>query len=413
MWISDHCAEKKITVYSLIFLMIVSGISSAHSDPITSGHQKFLGNVISSTPPTDFSKYWNQVTPENSGKWGFIERTRSVMSWETIQKAYDFAKQSGYPFKQHTFVWGQQEPDWIKDLSPEEQKTELEEYIRLYGEKFPETDFADVVNEPLNAPASYREALGGAGTTGWDWVIWAFQKAREYLPNTKLLLNEWGVINDDAMTDRYLQIINLLKERNLIDGIGEQSHCFSFQGSNDTTPDIDPEIIKGNLDKLAATGLPIYISELDLQGDDALQLQRYQRYFPVLWAHPAVKGVTLWGYRYNRTWIETTWLQDSTGKDRPALKWLQEYVTSASNSISQELDKNRNASSPFFIHGNAIEITGKNPVFLELFTLNGKKIRSITTRSSLPLSYFDIHDGCYIIRANSIHVTKVKVKNKP
>ncbi len=35
----------------------------------------------------------------------------------------------------------------------------------------------------------------------------AFQKAREYLPEAKLLLNENNIINDNAMTDKYLDII--------------------------------------------------------------------------------------------------------------------------------------------------------------------------------------------------------------
>ena len=53
-------------------------------------------------------------------------------------------------------------------------------------------------NEPIHTPpngtngnANYIQALGGAGATGWDWVIWAYTKAREYMPtNTKLLINE-------------------------------------------------------------------------------------------------------------------------------------------------------------------------------------------------------------------------------
>ncbi len=34
------------------------------------------------------------------------------------------------------------------------------------------------------------------------------------------------------------------------------------------------------LDMLAATGVPIYVSELDMSGDDQTQLARYQEKFP-------------------------------------------------------------------------------------------------------------------------------------
>lgn len=401
MWFDGQHTIRRCTAYPVVILIFLLGISSVSSDPIASGKQKFLGNVTGSNPPADFSDYWNQITPENSGKWGVVEQTRNEMKWEAVQKSYDFAKQNGYPFKQHTFVWGRQEPEWIKDLTPEEQKAEIEEFIRLYAEKFPETDFVDVVNEPINDPASYREALGGAGSTGWDWVIWAFQKAREYLPKAKLLLNEYNIINDNAMTDKYLEIINLLKERNLIDAIGDQAHCFSLQ-------ETDPEILKGNLDRLAATGLPLYITELDLEGDDSLQLQRYRKYFPVLWEHPAVKGVTLWGYRYKRTWKETTWLQDSIGAERPALTWLREYVTTHSSVLQKNISR-RHTDADIFINSKSIQTVGKKPALIEIFTVNGRKAGSVTATGSIPFSCFNLSGGSYIIRVNHLHLLKLHV----
>ena len=49
------------------------------------------------------------------------------------------------------------------------QREEVEEWIRLVGERYPDMDFVDVVNEPLNAPPPFMNALGGNGETGWDW----------------------------------------------------------------------------------------------------------------------------------------------------------------------------------------------------------------------------------------------------
>lgn len=74
----------------------------------------------------------------------------------------------------------------------------MEKWIRLVGERYPDMDFVDVVNEPFNAPPPYKNALGGSGTTGGDWVITAFQWARQYCPSrTKLLLNEYkGMIGE-------------------------------------------------------------------------------------------------------------------------------------------------------------------------------------------------------------------------
>ena len=85
--------------------------------------------------------------------------------------------------------------------------------------------------------------------------------------------------------------------------------------------------IKNNLDKLAATGLPIYISEFEVDiADDNEQLQEYQRRFPVLWEHSGVKGITLWGYIQYRIWKVNGYLIRADGTERPALEWLRSYL---------------------------------------------------------------------------------------
>ena len=285
--------------------------------------EKFLGNIIASNIPSNFSQYWNQVTPENSTKWGSVESSRGRMNWTQADMAYNYAKSNGFPFKFHTLVWGSQEPGWISSLPASEQKAEVLEWFDAAAAKYGDSEFVDVVNEPLHAKPSYRNAIGGDGATGWDWVIWSFEEARKRFSG-KLLINEYGIINDGNATNQYVQIINLLKERGLIDGIGIQCHCFNI----DT---VSVNTMKSNLDKLAATGLPIYVSELDITGDDNTQLQRYKEKFPVLWEYPAVKGVTLWGWIEGQTWKDNTHLITSSGVERPALKWLKEYIGNPSN----------------------------------------------------------------------------------
>lgn len=279
---------------------------------------KFLGNIIAGAVPSDFRTYWNQVTPENAGKWESVESTRDVMSWAGLDVAYNAAKNNDLPFKQHTFVWGQQQPGWIGELTLAEQKEEVEEWIQQFCARYPETDFIDVVNEPLHAPPAYAQALGGGGSTGWEWVIWSFEKAREYCPNAKLILNDYNIVSNNAATSTYIQIINLLKDRELIDIIGEQGHFL------ETTP---INTVKENLTRLQATGLPIHISEFDINiANDADQQDEYEELFPVLWEHPGVQGITLWGYKQGQIWREDAYLIRSNGTKRPALTWLETYV---------------------------------------------------------------------------------------
>jgi endo-1,4-beta-xylanase len=314
----------KQRIAASIFLL-VSFLSASLEAQIANDKCKFLGNVIEGSVPANFATYWNQVTPENSGKWGSVEATRDDPQWAGLDVAYNYAKNNSFPFKQHTFVWGQQQPSWMSGLSIEEQRAEVEEWIQQFCERYPNTDFIDVVNEPLHAPPGYAQALGGNGTTGWDWVIWAFEKAREYCPNAKLILNDYSIINDNNATNNYLTIVNLLKTRGLIDGIGEQGHFF------ETTP---LATLTANLDKLHATKIPIYISEYDVNLlDDTQQKNKYEEQFPAFWEHPGVRGITLWGYRQGAIWRENAYLVRSNNTLRPAMTWLQSYVPSVSGGV--------------------------------------------------------------------------------
>jgi endo-1,4-beta-xylanase len=318
--------------------------------PIATGKDKWLGSAWSpNTASLNFANYWNQVTPENGGKWGSVEGTRDVMNWAQADAAYALAKSNGFPFKWHTLIWGAQQPNWMETLTPEEQLEEIREWYAAIAERFPEIDMIDVVNEPLHDPpdatspgntapnsgsGKYINALGGANGlygTGWDWVIKSFELAREFFPNAELHLNDYSITNDGNATTRYLQIIQLLKDRGLIDAIGDQGHAFS------TTEPAPMPNHKANLDRLAATGLPIYISELDIDGvlagviNDEVHVANFQRIFPTFWEHPGVKGITMWGYVRNNHWrnAQGDWILYENGGERPALQWLIRYVGNA------------------------------------------------------------------------------------
>ncbi len=302
--------------------------------PIAQGKSLFLGCAYSSGQAPNFAAYFNQVTPENGGKWGSVERTRDVMSWGEMDAAYDYAKANGLLVRFHILVWGSQQPSWISALSTAEKREELEEWFAAVAARYPDLDYVEVVNEPLHAPpngeviafsttraANYSDALGGAGASGWEWLVESFRLARRYFPGKDLVLNEYGLLNDGGMTARYVQIVNLLKAENLVDVISTQAHAFETAGVSANT-------IAANLATLAGTGLPIMITEMDVDGpNDQVQLGEYMRIFPILWNHPSVIGITLWGYRPG-LWRDAQGanlvLADNT--ERPAMLWLRAYA---------------------------------------------------------------------------------------
>ena len=317
---------------NLLFLvfMIFLFSSQSYTQPLAGGKDKFVGNIIGNVMHSYFSEYWNQVTAENAGKWGSVEYTQGSYNWTQLDNIYNYAVSNGFPYKHHNLIWGSQQPSFISNLDSAQQYQEIVKWIDTTGKRYPKADFCDVVNEPLpghNPPdgggsparANYKNALGGNGITGWDWVVNAFKLARKYWPNTKLLINDYGILNSSSNTDAYIKIINILKDSSLIDGIGCQAH--GLENTSAAT-------IKSNLDKLAATGLPIYISEFDLNiPDNAKQKAKYQELFPVMWEHPAVKGITLWGYVEYETWRTDTYLITDRLVERPAMQWLRSYLS--------------------------------------------------------------------------------------
>jgi endo-1,4-beta-xylanase len=329
------------TIMMLIAVVLGSAALHAQGVPLASGQPKFLGSTYSKAQAPDFANYWNKVTPENAGKWGSVEAVRGKMDWSALDEAYHLAKSHGFPFHMHVLVWGNQQPDWIRYLPPDEQRREIEKWFAAVAERYPDVDFVEVVNEALNHPpdndrkggGNYIQALGGNGASGWDWVINAFRMARQDFPHAKLLINDYNITKSAKNTRRYRQIIDLLQKQHLIDGIGVQEHAF------ETKPDIPMSVHRANLDILAATGLPIYVTEFDIDGrSDSQQLKDYQRVFPVFWQHPDVRGMTLWGFRPG-LWRDKQGanLIRKDGSERPALVWLRDYVHGTSELKDPEL----------------------------------------------------------------------------
>lgn len=82
------------------------------------------------------------------------------------------------------------------------------------------------------------------------------------------------------------------------------------------------------IDKVAAeTGLPVYVTELDLDiANDDQRRQVMESHFTMFWNNPNVDAVTLWGYVEGMTWVPNSGLMSSDGDMRPAMTWLTGFL---------------------------------------------------------------------------------------
>lgn len=313
------------------------------SAQLSSNPDKFLGNITTGWPgdmDTDgfiFSEYWNQVTHENGTKWGTVEGTRGKYNWGPADVAFNYAKEHGFPFKFHTLVWGSQFPNWIKNLTPEERYDAIVNWMDAAKEHYPDLPMIDVVNEAVSGHQAdtplIKEALGGDGKTGYDWIIKAFEMAHERWPDAILIYNDFNTFQWD--TDKFIDLVKTIRDAGApIDAYGCQSHDLGGCSAN---------TLKASMKKIQdALQMPMYVTEYDIASQsDNDQLRDYKAQIPLLWEADYCAGVTLWGWIYGKTWTDggkgySGIIKDK--KERPALEWLREYM---------QTDAAKNAKSPF------------------------------------------------------------------
>ena len=281
---------------------------------------KFVGNITTGnsvdTNGLTFSDHWDQITPENAGKWGSVQRTAdSALNWAALDAIYDYTEQKGIIFKEHTFVWGSQQP--TGDLTEAHVRNWMSEFCTRY----PRTRVIDVVNEPPpHTEPSYVDAIGGGTNGDWRWIANAFTWARESCPNAILVLNDYNNIEIGNQNQHFIDIVRAIQLLGApIDAVGAQAHGLS--GANSTANMI------ALLTKLHDdTALPVYITEYDInQDDDAAQLDRFQQHFSFFLETEWIHGVTVWGWILGRTWVESSGLIRD-GASRPAMVWLMEEL---------------------------------------------------------------------------------------
>jgi GH35 family endo-1,4-beta-xylanase len=105
-----------------------------------------------------------------------------------------------------------------------------------------------------------------------------------------------------------------------IGGIGEQGH---FGGSPPA-----PEKVLAAFDRFAGFGLPIQISEFDIDtSDQELQVAYMRDFLTACFSHPALTGVMSWGFWEGRHWKPRAAMWDKAWNVRPHGKVWLDLVT--------------------------------------------------------------------------------------
>jgi endo-1,4-beta-xylanase len=297
-----------------------SSAASSSSTGSASG-KKFVGNISTNGAiRSDFAMYWNQFSAENEGKWGTLEPTQGSFNWTAYDAEYKYTQSNNIVFKHHNFMWGQQQPGWVASLSSANATAAVQTWMSAVCTRYPNVKLIDVVNEPVHNQPNYANLIGGAGKSGYDWIVNAFTWARAACPNAILIMNDYNTIEYQGDHDKFIAIVKAIQTAGApIDAVGAQGHAaYNFTASQ----------VQTLVDDLAAqTGLPVYITEYDIPiANDAQQSQVMQSQFTMFWNDTNVNGITLWGYIEGATWEANTGLMTSSGTMRPAMTWLMNFL---------------------------------------------------------------------------------------
>jgi endo-1,4-beta-xylanase len=280
---------------------------------------KFVGNISTGNgvdvSGMKYSKYWDQFTPENAGKWGSVQSSASgSFNWGTLDQFYAYTEQNGIIFKQHNFVWGSQQPSGTPTAA------QVENWIKSFCARYPNTKLIDVVNEPPPHTTPNYTANLGAGEQGtYGWITKAFKLAHQYCPGMILILNDYNNLEYSDQENHFIDIVNQVKTGGgPIDAVGCQAHALKGKSASALQSAIDTMASK--------TGLPVYITEYDIgDANDQGQLSTFQAQFPVFLNTASVHGVTVWGWIVGKTWVSNTGLVNNT-TPRPAMTWLMQQL---------------------------------------------------------------------------------------
>jgi endo-1,4-beta-xylanase len=269
----------------------------------------------------DYSKYWDQITPENAGKWGSVQGSAGgTRNWSQLDSIYAYTEDHNIMFKQHCFIWGAQQPSNAGAITEDEVKSWMSDFCTRY----PNTAIIDVVNEPPpHTTPAYANNIGGGTNGNWQWITNAFIWADEACPDAILLLNDYNNIEWTNDNQHFIDITKAIMENGApIDAIGTQAHDLDHDG-------VTTDIMKQLMTKLHDdTGLPLYVTEYDISTtNDQLQLTKYQEQVSFFMEQEWIKGLTIWGWIYGRTWSlasDSGLVKDTS--PRPAMTWLMEQV---------------------------------------------------------------------------------------
>ncbi len=263
--------------------------------------------------------HYEWVVPENATKWTQTEPGQGQLHYNTPDEMVEFCRAWNIYMRGHCLFWSvpQFVQDWVKDLDDTDLQAAMEARLNSVVPRYADDFYHwDVNNEMLHG-SYYADRLG-------DGIrAWMFQQAQALDPDCQLFVNDYNILNGGLAPDYKLQIESLIAQGAPVGGIGVQGHM---------GPAIIGDYLWDQLDILAETGLPIWVTEYDVDTpDENLRADALETFYRTIYSHPATQGILMWGFWENAHWRENAhlvnadWTVNAAGRRYEAL--LEEWTS--------------------------------------------------------------------------------------
>ncbi|MGD1044603.1 MAG: endo-1,4-beta-xylanase [Bacteroidota bacterium] len=222
-------------------------------------------NQISGKEPDAIAlveKHFNSITPENILKWEEVHPELNRYNFEAADRYVAFGEKHKMHIIGHTLVWFHQTPDWVfqdelgKPITREALLERMKDHIfTVMGRYKGRIHGWDVVNEAIMADGGFRKCKW-LEIIGEDYLLKAFEYARQADPNAQLYYNEYD-FEERPKCEAVIRLIQNLQLKGVrIDGIGIQGHWFL------DWPSI--EEVETYILALSKLGVKLMVTEMDI-----------------------------------------------------------------------------------------------------------------------------------------------------
>jgi len=260
------------------------------------------------------------IVPENELKMYIVEKEEGHFNFEPADGILKFSKENHLAMRGHTLWWARDKysPDWLlKHDFGKNPKLEAERMLRDYVAKVVShygDNIAswDVVNEILDPKTGEIRDSVFQRILGMDALRIVYETAREHLPDTQLVYNDYMCWEAGKENHRAgaLKLLHWFREQKLpVDALGIQSHL-----------GFDYELESGQhsewrkfLDEVTGMGYGLLITELDVNDQytkgsiaqrDAVVAKVARDYLDVTLSYKQLKDVLLWGITDKYSWLQ-------------------------------------------------------------------------------------------------------------